>query len=149
MEWDSKQEGQMMTSETSGSHEWAERKKFMMITAETSALLPQIWDVIKPALPEILDGFYAHVGAVSGLAKMVGTQVPRLKSAQTSHWERLFSGRFDDAYIEGIRTIGLTHNRIGLEPRWYIGGYNFVQLQLVRLIVQKHRWSPKKITAAI
>ena len=139
----------MTTSETSGSHEWAERKKFMMISAEASALLPQIWNVIKPALPEILDGFYAHVGAVSGLAKMVGNDVPRLKNAQTMHWERLFSGRFDDAYIAGIRTIGLTHNKIGLEPRWYIGGYNYVQQQLVDLIVQKHRWSPKKISAAI
>jgi methyl-accepting chemotaxis protein len=139
----------MTISETSGSHEWDQRKKFMMITAEMSALLPQIWEVIKPALPEILDGFYAHVGAVSGLAKMVGNQVPRLKSAQTAHWERLFSGRFDDAYMQGIRAIGTTHNRIGLEPRWYIGGYNFVQQQLVSLIVRKYRWSPKKIAACL
>ncbi len=57
---------------------------------------------------------------------MIGNDIPRLKAAQGSHWGRLFNGRFDDAYINGVRTIGLIHNKIGLEPRWYIGGYNLV-----------------------
>ncbi|WP_439375687.1 protoglobin domain-containing protein [Bradyrhizobium sp. PMVTL-01] len=35
---------------------------------------------------------------------------------------RLFSGRFDEEHIRGVRNIGLAHNKIGLEPRWYIGG---------------------------
>lgn len=48
---------------------------------------------------------------------MVGNDVPRLKKAQGSHWERLFSGRFDEAYFSGVKTIGLIHNKIGLEPR--------------------------------
>jgi methyl-accepting chemotaxis protein len=138
-----------MSSEHLSAKDWSDRKKFMMITQETCALLPQIWEVVKPALPEILDGFYAHVTSVPELAKLVGTQAPRLKSAQTAHWQRLFSGRFDDAYVEGIRTIGLTHDRIGLKPRWYMGGYSYVQQRLTDIIVRHHRWSPKKIAAAI
>jgi hypothetical protein len=129
--------------------DWAKRKEFMMITPELAAMLPEVWEAIKPALPEILDGFYAHAAAIPSLAKMVGDQVPRLKSAQTTHWERLFSGRFDDAYVQGIRTIGLTHNRIGFEPRWYIGGYNFVQQQLARVLVKHYKWKSAKLAAAL
>ena len=30
------------------------------------------------------------------------------------------SNRFDDVYFSSVRTIGLVHNKIGLEPRWYV-----------------------------
>jgi len=123
--------------------------RFMGITPETSALLPQFWKVVQPILPTVLDEFYRHVGAVPALSKLVGNDAPRLKAAQTSHWERLFSGRFDDAYFAGSRTIGLMHNKIGLEPRWYIGGYNFVLSRLTALAVHKNRWSPSKASAII
>ena len=35
-------------------------------------------------------------------------------------------GQFSDDYVRAVRTIGQTHARIGLEPRWYIGGYAVV-----------------------
>ena len=69
------------------------------------------------------------------------------KSAQGSHWGRLFNGRFDDDYIKGVRTIGLIHNKIGLEPRWYIGGYNLVLSQLQELAVRSNRWKPGQLVA--
>jgi methyl-accepting chemotaxis protein len=32
-------------------------------------------------------------------------------------------GDFDDAFMKGVMAVGHAHARIGLEPRWYIGGY--------------------------
>src|SRR3569833_452196 len=100
--------------------------RFMQISNATGEALREFWKVIEPKLPEILDGFYNHLASEPELAKLVGNQTPRLKQAQGSHWARLFAGHFDDTYMDSVRTIGLTHNRIGLEPRWYIGGYKFV-----------------------
>ena len=40
---------------------------------------------------------------------MMGNQTARLKGVQGAHWERLFSGRFDDAYFESVRTVGSVH----------------------------------------
>jgi hypothetical protein len=71
--------------------------------------------------------------------------MPRLKKAQGTHWARLFNGRFDWDYMQGVRAIGLVHNKIGLEPRWYIGGYNFVLGQLVGLAVARYRWRPQQL----
>src|SRR5690606_5541156 len=111
--------------------------------------LRDFWKVLEPQLPDILDGFYAHLSAVPQLANLVGTQVPRLKQAQATHWARLFSGTFDDGYMLSVRTVGLTHNRIGLEPRWYIGGYKFVMNRLAELAVKKYRWNPTKLSQVL
>ena len=55
----------------------------------------------------------------SRLSELIGSRQPRLVAAQSEHWGRLFSGKFDAAYVTSIRRIGLVHHKIGLEPRWY------------------------------
>jgi methyl-accepting chemotaxis protein len=125
------------------------RLRFMQVDEHTGAVLREVWTVIEPKLPQVLDAFYRHLAGVPQLAAMLGKDVPRLKKAQATHWARLFAGRFDDAYMQGVRTIGLTHNRIGLEPRWYIGGYKFVLNELVKIVVASNRWKPGKTAEAI
>lgn len=129
--------------------ERASRLAFMKISNQTSQLLNDFWKVLEPVLPDVLNAFYQHITTEPKLAKLLGDDITRLKIAQGSHWHRLFSGRFDDAYFSGVRTIGLVHNRIGLEPRWYIGGYNFVLSQLTSLAIHHYRWSPRKLSATI
>lgn len=121
----------------------------MRIRERTGANLREFWPTVEKALPAILDGFYQHVTAEPNLAKMLGSQVERLKAVQGSHWARLFDGRFDEAYIQGVRTIGLIHNKIGLEPRWYIGGYAFVPSQLTDLAIQRYGWRSKQLREII
>lgn len=134
----------------------ASRLAFHGIDEETIQALKLAWKDIAGDLPRILEGFYAHVGTMPNLAAMIGSQQARLVGAQTRHWERLFSGRFDEDYETGVRRIGLTHHRIGLEPGWYIGGYSYVMKELYAIIVRAHRFRPgaaverlKAITAAI
>ena len=126
------------------------RLRFMRIDAETSGALREFWPVAEKALPGILDEFYHHLKAEPVPAGLIGNQqVSRLVSAQSSHWGRLFNGLFDDAYFQGVRTIGLVHNRIGLEPRWYIGGYALVLSRLTGLAIQTYRWRPKRLDEII
>lgn len=125
------------------------RLKFMQIDQTTRQVLAKFWKVVQPRMPQILDGFYNHVGTVPALAKLVGSDSSRLKKAQHAHWEQLFSGRFDDGYFAGVRAIGLIHNRIGLEPRWYIGGYNFVLAKLIEAATENYRWAPGKLKEAL
>ena len=140
---------------TGGHLDRETRLQFMRIDARTSALLKEFWPIIEGGLGEILDGFFKHVAGQPELARMVGDEIPRLKSAQRSHWAKLFSGDFDPAYMQAVQTIGLTHNKIGLEPRWYIGGYNYVLSQLIAIAVADSRWAERlgellaAITAAV
>ena len=125
------------------------RMRFMRIDARTGTLLQDFWKVVEPALPDVLEGFYRHVAGEPQLARLIGNDIPRLKLAQTSHWSRLFNGRFDHEYMQGVRRIGFLHNKIGLEPRWYIGGYNFVLSQLTALAVNQYRWKPARLSATL
>lgn len=49
---------------------------------------------------------------------MAGAQSP-----QADHWRIIAEGQFS----EGVRPIGETHARLGLEPQWQIGGYALAQ----------------------
>ncbi|OIQ72219.1 heme-based aerotactic transducer HemAT [mine drainage metagenome] len=136
-------------STTDASQDRETRMRFMRIDARTGELLREFWKVVEPALPAVLEGFYQHLTKEPQLARMIGNDIPRLKAAQGSHWGRLFNGRFDHEYMQGVRTIGLIHNKIGLEPRWYIGGYNFVLGQLVDLAVRQYRWKAAHLSAVL
>jgi methyl-accepting chemotaxis protein len=63
------------------------------------------------------------------------------KSMQLRHWLTIAQGEFSTEYVESVRRIGRTHARIGLEPRWYIGGYAFITDRLAALIAT--RFAPK------
>ncbi|HET7888091.1 MAG TPA: globin-coupled sensor protein [Bradyrhizobium sp.] len=125
------------------------RLRFMRIDRKTGDALREFWPAVEKALPRILEGFYAHVGSAPALAKLIGDQSARLKTAQGTHWARLFNGKFDEAYIQGVRTIGLVHNKIGLEPRWYIGGYAFVLSHLTDLAIATYGWRKRRLAEVI
>ncbi len=121
------------------------RMRFMRLDGQSGQLLREFWPSVEPALPRILDGFYQHLISVPNLMRLIGNDVPRLKSAQSAHWRRLFDGRFDQDYLRGARIVGEVHNKIGLEPRWYIGGYNYVVGQICDLAAQTYRRKPDRL----
>ena len=49
----------------------------------------------------------------------------------------------------GVRSIGRVHDKIGLEPRWYIGGYNLVLGRLSDLAVRTYRWKPRRLASVL
>lgn len=127
-----------------------ERLRFAQVSETDCEALRRFWEVVKPNLPPILDEFYSHLASVPSLTKILaGSSTSRLKDAQSNHWARLFSGRFDTAYMEGVYAVGVAHTRIGLEPRWYIGAYKLVLNRLIDLALKEYRWKPKQCRATI
>lgn len=109
-------------------HGIKERLDFLRVDGAARATLTEFMPTLRRELPGILLAFYKHVQQWPQLASMFQGQVAmdRASKAQGEHWLKLFSGRFDDDYAASVRRIGLMHSRIGLEPRWYIGGYSFI-----------------------
>jgi methyl-accepting chemotaxis protein len=103
------------------------RLAFLGIDEDTRSRLHAFQPVLAAALPAILDAFYEHISHDATMARMfVGKDIARARGLQQAHWLNLFSGRFDDEYVQSVRRIGAVHSRIGLEPRWYIGAYAFM-----------------------
>jgi methyl-accepting chemotaxis protein len=109
------------------------------IDETTGALLHTYKDFILAELPGVLDGFYDHVSRFQETAAFFKSRdhMAGAKQAQIRHWSMIMDGRFDETYEASITKIGETHNRIGLDPRWYIGGYNGLITGLIAVIAKK------------
>jgi methyl-accepting chemotaxis protein len=59
------------------------------------------------------------------------------------HWLVIAEGRFDSAYVDSVRRIGRAHNRLGLSPQWYIGGYALILTRLQARLIEalKTSWA--------
>ena len=121
------------------STELAERLAFIGLDQSRRKLLADFVPKLEAALPSLLDAFYANIRSFPELAAFFDGQegMSRASGAQGRHWLKLFSGRFDDEYVDSVRAIGLAHSRIGLEPRFYIGGYNFMLDRLFALVASE------------
>ena len=114
----------------------ASRLAFIRMDEETRAALRELQPLIAKELPGVLDVFYAQVSLFPETARHFSSQahMGQAKQAQLRHWAVIASATFDDNYVRAVTKIGETHNRIGLEPRWYIGGYGFIIAGLLRAI---------------
>jgi methyl-accepting chemotaxis protein len=119
------------------------RLEFMKIDGEAKTHLASLKPLIEAELPRGLDRFYDAVRAAPEVARFFSSDqhVAGAKNAQIGHWSNISSGNFNDDYCSKVRAIGATHARIGLEPKWYIGGYALILDHLIRETVRTH--SPK------
>lgn len=117
-----------------------DRLRFIGITAESREALAEFLPTLRAGLPAVLKAFYDHLRQWPELTVLFqgAAALARAEKAQGDHWLQLFSGRFDPAYAESVRRIGLMHSRIGLEPRYYIGGYSFILGHLYGMASRMH-----------
>ncbi len=115
-----------------------QRLKFLNIDAETKNTLKEMLPMVETALPDILAGFYNKIKQTPEVAKFFGSEnmMNGAKSAQISHWKKIASGEFSNEYVNSVRKIGETHARIGLEPRWYLGGYTYIMNEIAKAIME-------------
>ncbi|CAL8981443.1 Heme-based aerotactic transducer HemAT [Rhodoplanes serenus] len=120
----------------SGDTALGERVDFVQIDTETRSLLRSLRPLIAEHLPRILDDFYLQVAKFPQTSRMFSDprHIQHAKAKQLAHWDTIAAAEFSDAYVSSVRRIGEAHSRLGLEPRWYIGGYSFVMVRLVEVI---------------
>ncbi|MGP0091433.1 MAG: protoglobin domain-containing protein [Xanthobacteraceae bacterium] len=112
------------------------RLAFIRIDEQMRATLRELKPLAMKALPGVLDGFYAQVGKYPEVARLFSNpaQMRNAKELQIRHWGVVLGAAFDDAYCQSATRIGEAHSRLGLQPRWYIGGYSFILSGLLRAI---------------
>ncbi len=103
-----------------------ERLRFSAIGDEAVDALREAKEFIIEEMPPILDAFYDHVGRFPETAAFFRSRehMMHAKAMQVRHWTIIVDGRLDERYVTSVTRIGETHHKLGLEPRWYIGGYS-------------------------
>jgi len=117
----------------------AERIQFHRIGDSETAALRDGKEFVLSVMPSILDGFYDHLEKYPVTSAFFRNRAHMMhaKDRQLKHWSIILDGAFDETYEASVTKIGEVHNTLGLEPRWYIGGYNALTTDLVAAIAMK------------
>jgi methyl-accepting chemotaxis protein len=114
-----------------------QRLEFMKLDASGREALKSLKPLIDKELPKALDAFYARVKQFPETSRFFrdDAHVNGAKNAQLKHWNNIGAANFSDEFARSVRAIGQTHERVGLEARWYIGGYALITEQLIHAAV--------------
>ena len=111
------------------------RLAFLSFGEQDGRNLVEIRDVISSRVDELIGEFYDHLLQFEELRGILSDPklVERLKGSQRQYLLSL--GQLGDGveYAEARLRIGLTHERVGLKQKWYLGAYH----KLFELILQR------------
>jgi methyl-accepting chemotaxis protein len=116
-----------------------QRLAFMRFDHKSRSALKAAKAVIDVEIHSALDGFYDQVRATPETRQMFASraQMDGAQARQADHWRKLATAEYGEDYARDVQKVGRAHVRVGLEPRWYIGGYALVAEQLIRAVLAK------------
>lgn len=128
-----------------------ERKRFLQLGPEDETLIRELDVIFEDKSYEVVQEFYNHLLAFPGAKRFFPTEneVRRVQQLQAEYFRRLTKGDYDQEYFDLRLTIGRTHHRIGLHPKWYLGMYNWYQRRTIELIRNHYRDDPEKAYRSI
>ncbi|MBK5910065.1 hypothetical protein CCR85_00970 [Rhodothalassium salexigens] len=128
------------------------RRGFLGVDAETERRLREAKPIIEGVMDRMLDAFYAHVRQEPELDAMFAADGigRRARNAQQRHWmEFVFNGQLDAVYAQRCVKVGRAHQRIGLEPRWYVASYTHMLNWTTETLVDALAHDPARLTAIL
>lgn len=108
-----------------------ERLKFLEFRDEDARVLAELHAELDGYWAELSDRFHAHLNAYPALQHLLDGRLDKLKKSQAAYFSELMSGRYDKDYVRNRIAVGLVHQRIGLDPEWYLGAYCKYLVELV------------------
>ena len=128
---------------SSSATKLGERLDFIHFDARARTVLRELQPMISAHMGDALNAFYSRIQATPEIHSFFKNEdmINGAKRRQMTHWDTLAEATFDAAYEEKVLTVGRTHARIGLEPRWYIGGYAIIAEHLVSAIIDANESS--------
>ncbi|MBH8613831.1 EAL domain-containing protein [Pseudomonas mohnii] len=105
--------------------EVVERFRFLDWSAEDAERLGAAAQYMAPAQQAFVDHLYRHLANFSTPSALLRAPevTARLKLSQVEYYQCLWGGPYDDTYVNGRLRIGVIHQQVGLELKWYLGSY--------------------------
>ena len=114
----------------------ARRKDAFEFSDEDVARLRKVHGMLGPYRQRILDSFHSYLFQFPELRAMLGDslKVRRVQLAQFAYFDRLTAGSYDVGYVKDRLRVGLVHQMIALEPKWYVGAYRKYLSELIPIL---------------
>ena len=131
-------------------HEIAARKRFLELGEHDLALLREVHALTSADGASFSAAFYDHLfefGELRALLKDEATAT-RLRHAQSAYFRSLTAGDYGADYVRDRLRVGVVHERIGLEPKWYIGAYRKYLAEIFPLLSSRFDGDSKRLADA-
>ncbi len=128
------------------------RKKWLELNpADEDLLRNEIDRVISHRVDQLMESMYGHFLAFEETKSFFHDEstLQRAQSAQKQYFERLTKGDYGPMYVQERMGVGSTHQRIELDPKWYIGAYNRACSWIIPLLTEEFRNEPDKLPKVI
>ncbi|HLV16972.1 MAG TPA: EAL domain-containing protein [Pseudomonas sp.] len=101
------------------------RCRYLEWTPADGKLLNRHAESLRPFHQRFVEELYAHLQQFTPLARLLNDDhtLQRLKGSQREYYRTLFEGPYDYKYVHERLRVGMVHERIGLEMKWYLGAY--------------------------
>ena len=124
------------------------RLKFLAIDEATRAALREFRPILDKAIDPILAKIYHNIDQFSAAATIYARMgdYETIKQGQRRHFiDFLFTGAFSDEYFANVIRAAQARQKIGLEPRWYLGCYSVIMQGINEVAVRAYRWRPERL----
>ena len=107
-------------------NEWRRRKDFVGFTDADAKLLKELRPIIKKYVDEIIEVLYDKILSFEETKEffLEEDKLTHVKSMQKDYFIHLTDGVYEEKYLESRLHLGRIHEKINLQPRWYMGGYS-------------------------
>lgn len=112
-----------------GDEEIELRKRWLEFEQEDEQFLKQDVDpLLTGEIDKLIESMYGHFLSFEDTKSFFPDEqtLRRAQTAQHRYFERLTKGDYGSQYVDDRLRVGSTHQRIELDPKWYIGAYNRV-----------------------
>ncbi|MFS0784391.1 globin-coupled sensor protein [Bacillus sp. 1P06AnD] len=119
--------------------ELEEQLAFLGFDEEDVQNLLTIRPIVEDKLDQIVQAFYQRLFTVPRLKSIIDahSSLDLLKKALGEYVMQLVSGNMGGDYVQKRKTVGMVHNRIGLEPEWYIGAYTLIENEVFAILLNE------------
>lgn len=119
---------------------FARRMRFFLFDEDDAERLTAFKATAEAHQAKVVERFYEHMLSNEETRSIFQTpqHVENLKRTQSQYFAELFEGEYGARYLEDRIRVGKTHERIGLEPTWYIGAYSLYMATLLPIVLEAY-----------
>lgn len=121
-------------------------RDYLEFTDDDAQLLRDVHPYLRAHQPQVVHSFYEHLLRFPRLQQLLDNPhtFARLKCLQARYFDTLTAGEYDATYERNRIRVGLMHQHVGLEIRWYIGAYRKYLAELAPILREALAETPEK-----
>ncbi len=118
------------------SSDYAKQVQMISFSKTDLVLLYNLQPYLEAHIETIITRFYDNISKEASLVGIINSHshVERLKKTLSTHIVEMFAGRIDHDFIAKRLKIAVIHQRIGLQPKWYLCAFQDLLLSILAII---------------